>query len=536
MNKIEHMSATVLASEHTAWAGGDEADWRDWESGIPHALLPTMANTAPSGIFALETDLATTEPGALPDADLVDAVVGLERIAAWARARQYALLAEFHRRPGDGSLRAPGTAPDVREWAGDEVAMALQLAPASARARLGDADRLDGALRPTRDLLAAGRIDESRARLVCTMLATLDDPTAAAVQQRVLPRAPEQTWAQLRAALRRAILALDTDGAVDRHRAAARKRRVDVFPDEDGMATLWARLSAVDAASCFTWITRLARGLSPEPGTGVPTAHPGSCPTPGTCGNPGTCRTGTCTTSDTCPAATCTGSGTCAACRESRSLDARRADVLVALLTGRLRMVDPDGGPTTTARPVGADRPLVQITVPITTLTGATDEPAELAGYGPIPAHVAREIAAHPDSTWRRLLTDPATGALLDLGRTTYRPPAGLARFVRARDGSCRHPTCSHPAVGSELDHVIAWQHGGRTAEDNLAALCPRHHDLKEQPGWQVALHPDRTLEWTTPTGHRYRSRPVDHRPTCPPGDPPTPPAGAPPPADPAPF
>ena len=498
------MFAPVVAPEYAPWAGADDTDWRDWESGIPHALLPTMANTAPSGIFALETDLATAEPGALPDADLVDAVVGLERIAAWARARQYALLAEFHRRPGDGSLRTPVPAPDAREWAADEVAMALRLAPAAARSRLGDADRLDGALRPTRDLLAAGRIDESRARLVCTMLATLDDPTAAAVQQRVLPRAPEQTWAQLRAALRRAILALDTDGAAARHRVAARTRRVEVFPGEDGMATLWARLSAVDAASCFTWITRLARGLSPDPGIVDSCSHAGSRATPGT------------------------GDG--------RSLDARRADVLVALLTGRLRVVDPDGEPTATARPVGADRPLVQVTVPLTTLTGATDEPAELAGYGPIPAHVAREIAAHPDSTWRRLLTDPATGAVLDLGRTTYRPPAGLARFVRARDGSCRHPTCARPAAGCELDHVIAWQHGGRTAEDNLAALCPRHHDLKEQPGWHVVLHPDRTLEWTTPTGHRYRSRPVDHRPTGPPGGPPSPRAGAPPPEALAPF
>jgi hypothetical protein len=39
-----------------------------------------------------------------------------------------------------------------------------------------------------------------------------------------------------------------------------------------------------------------------------------------------------------------------------------------------------------------------------------------------------------------------------------------------------------------------------------------------------VLLHPDRTLEWITPTGHRYRSRPVDHRPpettpTSPPAD-----------------
>lgn len=468
------------------WPGAEEADWREWESGRPAALLPTMANTAPSGIFALETDMATADPAALTDAELVDGVVGWERIAAWARARQYALLAEFARRPGDGTIcAAPVPAPDRREWAADEVAMALQLAPRTAGARIGDATRFGAALRPTLDLLAAGRLDHSRARLVATQLAVVDDTVAAAVQARVLPDAPGQTWGQLRASLRRAILAVDHDGAADRHRRAVRTRRVDLFPDDDGMATLWARLTAVDAASCFTWVTRLARGLQPVACGPEPDDDGGG------------------------PAGNGSGAGVGAG---SRSMDARRADVLVALLTGRLQVLDPDGVPTTAARPVGADRPLVQVVVPLATVAGAGDEPGELSGYGPVPAHVAREIAADPRSTWRRLLTDPESGVVLDHGRTTYRPPAGLADLVRARDGTCRHPACRRTATACELDHVVAWRDGGRTSEANLVALCPRHHLLKEGPGWQVVLHADRTLEWITPTGHRYRSRPADHR------------------------
>lgn len=100
----------------------------------------------------------------------------------------------------------------------------------------------------------------------------------------------------------------------------------------------------------------------------------------------------------------------------------------------------------------------------------------------------------------------------LDVGRTAYRPPAALADLVRARDTFCRNPRCPRAARACELDHVVEWQDGGTTSEDNLCALCVRHHDLKERPGWQVVLHPDRTVEWTTPTGHRYRSRPHDHR------------------------
>jgi hypothetical protein len=179
------------------------------------------------------------------------------------------------------------------------------------------------------------------------------------------------------------------------------------------------------------------------------------------------------------------------------------------------------------AAPVAALRPLIQISVPHTTLLGLDDHPADLAGYGPIPAHVAREIAADPTSTWQRLLTDPASGRLLDVGRTRYRPPPGMAAFVRARDGECRHPTCRRSATACELDHVQEWQHGGRTAEANLCALCARHHDLKEHHGWRVVLHDDRTLEWITPTGHRCTSAPV-HCTSLPPvpggrADPPSP-------------
>lgn len=60
-----------------------------------------------------------------------------------------------------------------------------------------------------------------------------------------------------------------------------------------------------------------------------------------------------------------------------------------------------------------------------TALLGANDQPGELAGYGPIPSAVARDLAA--GGTWRRILTDPASGRPLDYGTTHYRPPEHLA-------------------------------------------------------------------------------------------------------------
>jgi hypothetical protein len=145
-------------------------------------------------------------------------------------------------------------------------------------------------------------------------------------------------------------------------------------------------------------------------------------------------------------------------------------------------------------------------------LMGLDEQPGELAGYGPIPAALAREIAA--GGTWRRLLTDPQSGVLLDYGRTTYTPPVGLADFVRARDVVCRFCTCGQPAARADLDHTIAFADGGPTSDRNLYAGCRHHHRGKTHaPGWHVDQHDDGRITWTTPTGHSYTSHPHDYRP-----------------------
>ena len=163
----------------------------------------------------------------------------------------------------------------------------------------------------------------------------------------------------------------------------------------------------------------------------------------------------------------------------------------------------------TTPTPNGG-KPLVQIVIGLDTLTGTGDLPAELVGYGPIPADLAR--AAATDAVWKRLVTDPTSGALLDHGRTTYRPPAALRDYLTARDLTCRFPTCIRRALDCHLDHLQPWAHGGPTDAANLHDLCPTHHTLKEQPGWQVHAHPDGAVTWTTPTGHRYTSPAPDYR------------------------
>lgn len=112
------------------------------------------------------------------------------------------------------------------------------------------------------------------------------------------------------------------------------------------------------------------------------------------------------------------------------------------------------------------------------------------------------------------MITDPLSGALLDHGRTTYRPPKALSDFVRARDVHCRHPICRRRAIDAELDHTIAFAgDGGRTAASNLYAACSHHHGLKHNAtGWTVRQDEGGRLTWTTPTGRSYTSAPHDYR------------------------
>lgn len=152
-------------------------------------------------------------------------------------------------------------------------------------------------------------------------------------------------------------------------------------------------------------------------------------------------------------------------------------------------------------------KPLIQVVVGLDTLLGG-DRPAELIGHGPIPAQTARALAA--GGTWTRLVSDPVSGTLLEHGRTTYTPPAGLADHVRARDQLCRGPHCTRRI--QDLDHHLPWGQDGQTREPNLYGLCKHHHQLKDAPGWQVLAHPDRTLTWISPCGRRHTTAPYDYR------------------------
>ncbi|GAB3526454.1 HNH endonuclease signature motif containing protein [Arthrobacter monumenti] len=171
--------------------------------------------------------------------------------------------------------------------------------------------------------------------------------------------------------------------------------------------------------------------------------------------------------------------------------------------------VTPDGG-AVPERPMPHFEHIkaeVFVTVPVMTLLGLSDEPAEVEGYGPMDDETARKLCAGA-SSFKRILTHPETGAMISFGRTTYKVPADLKRMINIRDRCCRAPGCNRSARFTELDHTKPWAEGGTTDYDSLKGYCKRCHLLKTACGWDDKQKPDGVIEWTSPAGLTYRSEP----------------------------
>lgn len=146
--------------------------------------------------------------------------------------------------------------------------------------------------------------------------------------------------------------------------------------------------------------------------------------------------------------------------------------------------------------------------VPATSVPGASTTGGSLAGAFPLGA--ARDQSFN---VWiRRLYTAPGAGELVAMDSRARLFPAGLRRFIEARDDTCRTPYCDAPI--RHLDHIVPWHGGGATTQANGAGLCEACNHTKETPGWKA--HPStgpnapgatrHAIQLTTPTGHSYQS------------------------------
>jgi hypothetical protein len=463
---------------------------------------------------------------------------------------------------------------------GEELAMRLSWSRRAARRLASDGRAFDHELVATGEALARGAIDQPRARVLSDCLAGLPIPVALDVQEAVLPRAHRRTVSQLRADVERALIRVDPVEAVARRKQARTGRRVDrprPLPHE--MAALYAVLPAesamrmhatLDAAARTARAAGDARSLDQLRADGLTDlvlhtscaapqrAAAGSlatesfatesfatelAPTEPAATEPAATELAPTEPAVTQLAATELAAGERAVHeRAVRERSVRENAAAEAAVDGSVLGADPASMPGVAGDLApedenGADepdrtggtpaddtpcpsrrRPVTQIhvTVAMSTLLGLDDEPADLAGYGPVSAETARALAE--GGVWRRLVTDPLSGAVLDVGRTRYRPTAAISDHVRARDRTCVQPACSAPAASCDLDHTREFhaRRGrdpadeplGTTSADNLGPLCHRDHLVKTEGGFRLRQRAPGEFVWVTPTGHVYEVQP----------------------------
>lgn len=453
-----------------------------------------LAERRPGADLAWLLEIA--DLGALDDHDIVEAIAAWQRMAAWAAAGAARAAAALADRPSMNPLW-PDAAGAVAKpnVAGEEIAMRLGCSRRQARTLVRHGRAFDGALAWTGDALARGAIDPAKSRIIADALADVPVPVALAVQDQVLEGAARRTPTQLARDVARALVQVDPDAAEERFTVARRGRHVDaprVLPN--GMAGVWAVLPAASAVRLDSALGSLARSAR-------------------TAGDPRTLdqlradllvelTAGTVEGSAAAVALTSPGEAEHSACHTTHHCAGRAANHSTHHSTDQ-SADQADGGRA--RRP--SSRTEVRVTVALSTLLGLDDAPAGLAGYGPITAEAARALAR--DGTWRRIVTDPLSGAVLDVGRTRYRPPADLDQHVRARDRTCARPGCATAADACDVDHTVEYHRaGGTTSVGNLAPLCRRDHMVKTDGGFRLSQADPGVMEWTTPTGHRYRVRP----------------------------
>jgi hypothetical protein len=427
---------------------------------------------------------------------LVDGLVETERmasrVAAW-RVEQVDQIRRFAELnipvTTSHGMRPWSQAATARRTAVSEVAAALRIPERSAETLIEESRMLMERLPLTMAGLSSGDVSFRHAKAIVAHAQSLHDDLHGAFEAAVVPFASRLTFSKFDQKARMTRERMDASTIVERHERSVADREVSFEPARDGMAWLHLYTSATVGLAAYNRATEMARALQgPD---------------------------------------------------EVRTLTQLRADVVADLLL--------DG--SVGDRAEFGIRPWVAVTVPVLSMLGHRSkkdgrsakkgvkkgvrrakkrdrksggenggtvggvrgelELPVLEGYGPIDLETARRLAGSAKS-WLRVLTHPETGVTLSVGRDRYAVPADLRSWLRLHDGTCRKPGCNRPAKQCDIDHTVEWQHGGQTAHDNLAHLCPAHHDEKHHTAVTMRHLPSGDIEWTLPSGRTYISEPAN--------------------------
>ena len=396
-------------------------------------------------------ELIEINPLALSSSGRIDYLSALDRQESWMCAlKQEALVAIA----GEYADEDGGIFGCVDDEEREDVATALRLSPTSAQSRIDVARVLVGHLPNTISALSTGEISVAHATVIARETATairngLSEESIFRVEQTALAHAEFHTPGQVASKVKTTIAKLapeEFEEIVDRARDS---RRVSCYPEADGMATVIAILPAEDAQAVMKSIEAfiLKRNSEDAPEWSI------------------------------------------------LSADMKRADALTYIASQALSSLADEVQPH--RRPI-----TISVAIDLPTLLGLAENPGQLAGYGAIPASVARRLAA--DGNWQRFVSDPTTGNLLDFGREKYTPPQELIDYLLARDRVCRFPGCRRTGQSSDIDHAQSWETGGETNPANLGLLCRRHHRMKTHGGWSLESNPDGSCLWKSPQGKTF--------------------------------
>jgi Domain of unknown function (DUF222) len=393
-----------------------------------------------------------------------------------------------------------------------EVGCVLVIGDRAAGALLAESHALATSLPRTLAALQSGTISWAHARTMVDQTIGLDPAGAAALEKHFLdPDAPhpakgshigEMPAYRFKARARTWRERHHPESLEKRHAKGLADRRVEYWPDQDGMAWVAACLPADQASAIWNRLTAIARGMQgPGEDRTLPQRRADTF-------TGGLLSSGTST-----PIDTTTGVGD----------DGRGSDNSASGNDGASS--GNDIGASSGARGTGSTqgpsiRAQVLVTVPVFSLMGLTDEPAVLDGYGPVPASMARALVADGAESFHRVLVDPRDGAPLEIGRTSYRVTKAMRNWLRLRDGTCPFPGCSNSSLDNEADHLLAWHKGGTTGVSNLGQPCPKHHKLRHTSGWKpTPATKNEPPGWISPSGRHYKSEHQDWEPPVwPPG------------------
>ncbi len=387
----------------------------------------------------------------VPDAARVDRIARLEKIKAAAAALQMAESVRFAQSQAERQLAADVHPDKIGRGIADQLGLACHVSGFEAARRLGIARALWFDLPGTYRLLVGGQISEYVASLVVTETRHLDAATRREVDAKITAAGISQMGPRSAAACaRRHAYEADPEGYVQRGRTERKNRRVTLRPAPDTMSVLSGYLPAEQGVACLKSLRDQTDALK--------------------------------------------------AAGDPRCRDQIMADTLVERLTGQAQADD-----------VNVE---VQIVMGLDALLDANNQtPAELDGYGPLPAGLARDLMTTSKGRlwWRRLYAAPVGGPLVGGDPHRRHFDGHLRKLIMWRDRQCRDPFCDAPI--RHLDHIQRYTDDGLTIYPNGRGACERGNYAREMPGWKVETESSgldgqlHTIKITTPTGHSYLSR-----------------------------